>query len=59
MREMPENPINKLNTIEVLDAGAAFPAADDSHGWVFSPSEMILQADVEGVDTQGTPFADY
>lgn len=59
MREMPENPINKLDTVEVLGAGAAFPAADDSHGWVFSPSEMILQADVVGVDTQGTPFSDY
>jgi general secretion pathway protein G len=59
LREMPENPINRLATVEVLAAGQPFPAADDSHGWVYSPSELILRADASGTDSQDVNYSDY
>ena len=59
LREMPENPLNQLATVEVLAAGQPFPDADDSHGWMYSPSEMILRADASGTDDRDVKYSDY
>jgi len=60
MREMPENPINGKNTVELIDDGGAFPvAADDSHGWIYQPSTTTLKADSSGIDEYGKNYFDY
>ncbi len=60
LREMPANPINGKDTIQVLANGAAFPAAgDDSHGWVYQPSTMTFKADSPGADDKGRTYFDY
>jgi general secretion pathway protein G len=59
-REMPANPFNKLKTVEVLADGSAMPGAgDDSHGWIFSPQDIVFHADNAGVDSSDKSYFDY
>jgi len=48
LRKIPENPINGLNTVQILDDADAVPAPDDSHGWIFKPADLIFIADSQG-----------
>ena len=60
LREIPENPVNGKSSVEVLAEGVAFPgAADDSHGWIYQPSELNFRADCTGTDESGTEYIDY
>ena len=60
LRNIPENPINGLSSVEVLDIGDPVPAiGNDSHGWVFIPSIYILRADTAELDTNGDRYYDY
>jgi general secretion pathway protein G len=60
LREMPPNPVNGKNSVLVLHDGAALPdAADDSHGWIFQPSTLVLKAGCTGVDDKGKSYFDY
>lgn len=60
LSEMPVNPVNGKKTVQILADGDPMPAsADDSHGWVFKPAEMILKADCAGADSAGRYYFDY
>jgi len=61
LRQMPKNPINGIDTVEMVDVGAALPAsADDSDGWIFRPDDlMTLRADAAGSDSKGQSYYDY
>ena len=60
MREMPRNPLNNLNTVEIIADDDAFPdAADDSHGWIYQPKTQTLRADSPGADDGGKAYFSY
>jgi len=59
MREIPKDPINGQNAVQVLGPGEAIPDGDDSHGWIFSPGDMFLAADAAGTDSKGKKYSDY
>jgi len=59
-REIPPNPVNGKATVQVIDDGAAFPAApDNSHGWIYQPESMTLKADCTGSDEKGVTYFEY
>lgn len=60
LREIPVNPLNGKNTLEVLDSDTPFPkSADDSHGWIYNPSTQEFRADSPGADDKGKAYFDY
>ncbi len=59
LREMPDNPVNQLNTVRIVGPGA-FPANPaGTHGWVYQPSTKKFAADCEGTGLSGTRYFDY
>ncbi|MBN1844898.1 MAG: prepilin-type N-terminal cleavage/methylation domain-containing protein [Sedimentisphaerales bacterium] len=59
-REIPKNPINGLASIQVVPDGGDIPeAADDSHGWIFRPEDLVLRADAAGTDTHNEDYINY
>lgn len=60
LREMPVNPINALATVQIVPGDGSMPAgADDSHGWVYKPSDLIIKSDAAGADERGRAFFGY
>ncbi|HAU37248.1 MAG TPA: general secretion pathway protein GspG [Phycisphaerales bacterium] len=59
-REMPMNPVNGKRTVQIIGDNEAFPATgDDSHGWIYQASTLIIKADSPGADENGRAFIDY
>jgi len=59
-REIPPNPVNGKNTVQMIGNADALPAAgDNSHGWVYQPATMTFKADCPGQDETGQPYYDY
>lgn len=60
MYKLPVNPLNGLNTVQMLANGQAFPAAgDDSHGWIYKAQTGEVRADSAGIDFSGKAYIDY
>ena len=60
LREMVENPVNGMRTVQILGPDDAVPdTADDSHGWIYQPATLIFKADCAGTDEVGQAFIDY
>jgi prepilin-type N-terminal cleavage/methylation domain-containing protein len=60
LSKIPENPFNKLDTIEMLADGQAFPAtADDSHGWIYKAQTGEIRPDSTGEDDSGILYYEY
>ena len=60
LREVPQNPVNGQNTVQIIPDGQPFPAAgDDSHAWIYKPSTMEFRADSPGTDEDGEAYFDY
>ncbi len=61
LREIPENPVNGKNSVQIIGDGEEFPTeADDSHGWIYQPSTLVFKTDATGTDEFGKSyFADY
>jgi len=60
MMKIPVNPMNNLNTVQMLgDADPFPPNADDSHGWVYKAATSEFKSDSTGGDDRGTPYYDY
>ena len=60
MREIPPNPINGKNSVQVVLDNQAFPAVgDDSHGWIYQPSTLLFKADSPGTDENGKLYFNY
>jgi len=56
---LPENPVNGLNTILIVADAAAFPAADDSTGWILHPKTGKLRANSTGAAPSGKNYYDF
>lgn len=56
---LPENPINGLNTVTIVADGAAFPAADDSTGWIYQPQIGKVRANSTGTAPSGRNYYDF
>ncbi|MBN2182411.1 MAG: prepilin-type N-terminal cleavage/methylation domain-containing protein [Sedimentisphaerales bacterium] len=60
MQKIPANPLNGLNSVQILGDGDDFPAtADDSHGWICKPATSEIRADSTGSDDNGKSYYDY
>ena len=60
MSRLPTNPLNDLATVQIILDGQAVPnAADDSHGWLFKPSELVFKSDCTGTGERGEAFITY
>ena len=58
--KMPVNPLNDLDTIEMLADGANFPAnGDNSHGWIYRAATAEIRADCSGSNDAGKLYYDY
>lgn len=57
---IPENPFNKLATVQMLADDADFPGvADNSHGWICKPLTGEIRPDNAGTDDSGTAYYAY
>lgn len=60
LMKMPVNPLNNLDTIQMLADGASFPAnGDDSHGWIYKAATAEIRADCSGANDAGKLYYDY
>jgi len=60
LREIPPNPINGKNSVQVMGDDEQFPVeGDDSHGWVYQPAAMLFKGDCPGADDKGKSYFDY
>ena len=60
MTPFPTNPVNGKATVQVLSDDADMPdSADDSHGWIYQPFTVTLNADCTGTDQNGKRYFDY
>ncbi len=60
LSQIPVNPFNGLETVQMLVNGEAFPAAaDDSHGWICKPETQEIRPDNTGTDENGKAYYDY
>jgi general secretion pathway protein G len=57
--QMPMNPINGKNTVQIISAGNFPTSAADANGWVYQPSTVTFSADCVGSDEGGRSFFDY
>lgn len=59
VRDIPENPVNGLASVRVIN-GATFPTEPaGTHGWVYQPATLRFAADSVGQDEQGVRYFDY
>lgn len=60
LSNIPRNPFNWLDTIEVLAGGEDFPdAPDGDHGWIYKPSTGEIRPGNTGIDDGGTAYYNY
>ena len=60
LMKLPTNPLNDLNTVQVLGNAENFPAnAYDSHGWIYKASTKEVRADSTGTSDSGKAYYDY
>lgn len=60
LSNIPVNPFNKLDTVEVLGDDADFPAtADNAHGWIYKPASGEIRPGNAGTDDGGTAYYAY
>lgn len=57
--KLPENPVNNLATILIVADADAFPAADDSTGWILHPKTGKLRANSTGAAPSGKNYYDF
>jgi general secretion pathway protein G len=60
MMKIPVNPLNHLNTVQILGDADSFPAnADNSHGWIYKAATSEVRSDSIGSNESGKPYYDY
>jgi prepilin-type N-terminal cleavage/methylation domain-containing protein len=60
LSRIPTNPLNDLDTIEMVPNGQAFPAAaDGSYGWICKPETGEIRPDNVGKNGAGVAYYDY
>jgi len=60
LMKIPANPMNNLNTVQVLGDAEDFPGnADNSHGWIYKASTSEFRSDSTGTSDSGKAYYDY
>ena len=60
LMKIPVNPLNNLNTVQMLGDAENFPGnADNSHGWIYKASTSEVRSDSIGTNRNGKPYYDY
>ena len=60
MRSMPENPFNKLETMQVIANDGTFPAEPTgAYGWIYKPAAHTIKLDWPGAGNDGVSYYDY
>ncbi|KPL21709.1 MAG: hypothetical protein AMJ75_09460 [Phycisphaerae bacterium SM1_79] len=60
MANIPANPVNGKDTIQMLGDGDDFPAdGDDTHGWIYKAATSQVRADSAGTGNDGKRYYDY
>jgi prepilin-type N-terminal cleavage/methylation domain-containing protein len=60
LSRIPTNPLNDLDTIEMVSNGQAFPAAaDGNYGWICKPETGEVRPDNVGANDAGVAYYDY
>ena len=60
LRKIPENPFNKLDTINVIGNDETFPEeATGDYGWIYQPATKTFRLDWPGTDENGIRYFDY
>jgi prepilin-type N-terminal cleavage/methylation domain-containing protein len=60
LSRLPANPLNNLNTVQMVSNDNPFPAAaDNSHGWIFKPQTGEIRPDSGGANDRGIAYYDY
>ncbi len=60
LMKIPVNPLNNLNTVQMLGDAENFPGnADNSHGWIYKVSTSEVRSDSIGTNRNGKPYYDY
>ena len=60
LMKIPVNPLNNLNTVQMLGDAENFPAnADNSHGWIYKASTSEVRSDSTGTNDRGKSYYDY
>lgn len=53
---IPENPMNGLNTVQMVGPGGSFTQANDSTGWVYWADTGDFRANSTGTNSDGDPL---
>jgi prepilin-type N-terminal cleavage/methylation domain-containing protein len=57
---IPQNPLNNLNTIMVIQNGLNFPASPDgTTGWIYRPQSKEIRLNSPQTDSTGTAYFTY
>jgi general secretion pathway protein G len=60
LSDVPKNPFNKLDSIQMLGDAEDFPSvADDQYGWIFKPVTGEIRPGNSGTDENGTAYCNY
>ncbi len=56
---IPENPINGLSTMTIVNDGGTFPAADNSTGWIYQAEIGKIRANSTGKAPSGRAYYNF
>ena len=60
INEIPVNPLNGLNSLQVIVNGIDFPeSANDVSGWIYKPATKEVKLNTSGTDSEGVSYYDY
>ena len=60
INEIPENPLNGHNTLQVIVNSTDFPeSANDASGWIYKPLTKEVKPNTSGTDSEGVSYYDY
>jgi len=60
LSRLPANPLNNLNTVQMVSNDNPFPVApDNSHGWICKPQTGEIRPDNAGENDRGIAYYDY
>lgn len=59
LSELPVDPMNGSNSVEMIGNNQPIPPPDGKTGWIYKPQTQEIIANVTGKDASGTPYSSY
>jgi general secretion pathway protein G len=59
LAKLPANPLNGMNTIEMVSNNDPMPAPDGKTGWIYKAQTQEIIANVTGRDASGSAYSSY